>query len=292
MDIASVEREGDNAPQGRHQGEEMLALMNSLPAGKDNVPVGQQMTPAQALEFAKLSSQIRIHGYNHLAESRLQRDARVMGYAADAIDKLRAGDANLKGKYDQAGDGAGLVGLLRKAAEGLNEDPQQPADTKTCSLDLALFLKEQAALSSMKKILALKEADEMTALAAKYNVKGTLDPEKLPSPDREKAIWLLKAVGYPATREFQAAQDWENLRRFARVSMLRYSLLRDAIIAGAGAEDYDYDKTLKQAYDADDAVTKLTMDAWSIIDQNIPSEASKEAAQRAKIIKDSANKPK
>jgi hypothetical protein len=241
MDVASVDREGDNVPQGRRQSEDMLALMKALPPGKDNVPVGQLMTPAQAVEFAKLSSQMRIYGYNHLAESRQQRDANVMGYAAVAIEKLRAGDDNLKSKYDPGGDGAGLVGLLREAAKDYNADPRPPADMKTCSLDLALFIKEQAALSALKNLLALKEADELNALASKYNVTGKLNPEKLPSPDREKAVWLLKAVGEPSGREFQAAQDWENLRRFAKVSMLRYSLLRDAIIAGAGAEDYDYD---------------------------------------------------
>jgi hypothetical protein len=45
-------------------------------------------------------------------------------------------------------------------------------------------------------------------------------------------------------------------------------------------------KSLNKAYDAADEVTQRTMKAWNIIDNNIPSEAAKEAAQRVKIIKD------
>jgi hypothetical protein len=96
---------------------------------------------------------------------------------------------------------------------------------------------------------------------------------------------LQKAVGEPIARGITAVDDWENLRRFAKVSALRYTILRDEIIASAGAKDYDYDARLKKVYAGADEATKRTFDAWAVIDNNIPAEATKQAEERAKIIK-------
>jgi hypothetical protein len=89
-------------------------------------------------------------------------------------------------------------------------------------------------------------------------------------------------------RDVEAVGDWEDLRRFARVSGLRYTILRDEIIASAGAKDYDCDAGLKKAYAEADEATKRTFDSWAIIDKNSPAEAAKQAEERAKIIKQSS----
>jgi hypothetical protein len=281
----SIGREGDSATQALRISEKMEALVNELPPGKGNVPIGQQMTPEQSGRFAELSAQMLIYRYNHLAESRLQRDVHMMSLAVDAIEKLQSGAPKLTSKDDPGGDGAGLVGLLRKSAEGDSQDRIDPNSGSICGLDLAMYLKEQAVYTIAQKHMASKETAEFEELRKKYKITGTVDPEKLPSPDREKAIWLQKAVADPALRYFQALQDWQNLRRFAKVSTLKYSTARDAIITGAGSKDYDYDANIRKAYEQSDAVTKQAMNAWYVIDENMPSEASKENAEMAKISK-------
>lgn len=282
----SVTREADNAPQAIRVTEKIDALVNELPPGKEKVPIGEQMTPEQSVRFAELSAQLLIFRYNHLAESRLQRDVRVIGWAVDAIEKLQAGASQLASKDDPGADGAALVGLLRKAGEGDSHDKLGPTSGNTCGLDFALYQKENASYASLQKHLGSKEAAEWKEIRAKYNVAtGPLDPKMLPSPDREKAIWLLKAFGAPTQRSFEAVQDWQNLRRFASVSALKYSTERDAIITGAGSKDYDYDTNFKKAYSLADQVMKQTMDAWFVIDESVPSAAAKENAELVKISK-------
>ncbi|HMH29068.1 MAG TPA: hypothetical protein VK580_10810 [Steroidobacteraceae bacterium] len=285
--VESIQREGESAAQAIKVSEKLEALVNELPPGREKIPVGQQMTPEQSGRFAQLSAQLLIYRYNHLAASRLQRDTRVMGWAADAIEKLQVGAAELKTKDDPGGDGAGLVGLLREAAKTDSIRDIEPNQKGVCSFDLATFIKEADLLAVVQKHLASKEATEWDELRAKYKISGPIDPSKLPSPDREKAIWLQKAVAEPTQRYFQALSDWQNLRRFATVSMLKYSTERDAIITGAGATDYDYDANFNKAYNEADPVTKQTMTAWNVIDQNIPSEAAKENAELVMISKGS-----
>lgn len=284
MYAGTVDRTGDDAKEQLRLLDRIQTISASLPS--NNRPAIESMNPAQAAEFATLSAQIRIHTYANLAESRLERDIHVMGQAVVAIETLRKGVGDLKTKDDPGGDGAGLVGLLREAAKSGDSYVAEPTD-KTCTLDLALYMKQQATRTSAQKILASKEAAEMHALIAQYHMKQ-LDPSKLPSPDREKAIWLQKAVSEPLVSDMTAMADWGNLRRFAIASWRRYTILRDAIITSAGAEDYDYDAGLKKAYAEADAVTKRFFDSWALIDQNIPSEAAKDAEERAKIVKQSA----
>jgi hypothetical protein len=284
----SIRREADNAPQGIRVTEKIDALVNELPPGKEKVPIGQQMTAEQSVRFAELSAQLLIYRYNHLAESRLQRDVRIMGWAVDAIEKLQVGAPQLASKDDPGADGAGLVGLLRKAGEGDSHDRLGPTSGTICGVDFAMYQKENAVYAIAQKHLGSKEAAEWKELRAKYNVAtGPLDPKKLPSPDREKAIWLVKAFFEPTQRSFEAVQDWRNLRRFASVSEVKYSTERDAIITGAGSKDYDYDTNFKKAYNQADQVMKQTMDAWFVIDENMPSDAAKENAELAKISKGS-----
>jgi hypothetical protein len=280
----SLGRDADNATQVRFVLEKMQALVKELPPGKEKIPLGQQMTPEQSARFAELSAQVQIYRYSHLAESRLQRDEHIIGLAIDAIEKLQGGPVELKSK-DDTDAGQLVVGLLRAAPENESQNKIDPTNASVCSLDFALYLKEQAAFAAVHKHLALKETAELKELIAKYKITGPLDPSKLPSPDREKAIWLQKAVAEPAQRILQALRDWQNLRRFVTVSRLKYSMARDAIITGAGSKDYDYDKKFKKSYDEADPVMKQTMDAWTAIDQAMPSDAAKEEEDLAKISK-------
>jgi hypothetical protein len=207
-------------------------------------------------------------------------------WAVDAIEKLQAAAPQLASKDDPGADGAALVGMLRKAGEGDSHDRLSPTSGNTCGVDFAMYQKENAVYAIVQKHLGSKEAAEWKELRAKYNVAGgPLDPKKLPSPDREKAIWLVKAFAEPTQRSFEAVQDWQNLRRFASVSALKYSTERDAIIAGAGSKDYDYDTNFKKSYSQADQLMKQTMDAWFVIDDTVPSAAAKENAELVKISK-------
>jgi hypothetical protein len=184
----SVERQGDNAKETIRIADRMDKLADSLPNTKR--PAIEVMTPAQASEFSQLSSALRIHGFADLAESRMQRDIRVIEWAEVTIEKLQKGDNELKTKDDPGGDGAGLVGMLREAGKSKQGDVSDPAD-KTCTLDFAMFKKQQQVVESLQQLAASKEAADIRALNAQYH-QTQLDPSKLPSPDREKSNLVAK----------------------------------------------------------------------------------------------------
>ena len=258
-------------------------MVGELPKGNDNVPIGKQMNPGQAKRFTQISSQMKIHNLNSLAESRLARDNPIIGITADAIEKLQNGQEGLKSKYDIKSDGAAVVALLRKALENQNGTLPDPSVQTVCSLDLALFLEQMGATMARRKLLESPEAKEAKALREKYNPQGPLDPDKIPSPDKEKAVWLLKAVAEPASRLYNASVDWENVRRFARISQLAYTSLRADIITGAGASDFDYNGSLGKVYASGDDATKNTINAWYVIERSVPPPILKRQKEIAQI---------
>lgn len=281
MPSDSLQREADNAKQSLHQLEQLRTLMDSLPPGHPNEPIANRMTPAQAAAFERLATQIRIHQFNHLAESHLQRDIGVIGQAVTAIEKLRRAAPDLKSESDPEGNGAGLVGLLRKFEDGTTLDSNNP--TGTCSLDFALAREQRIVISEATALLKSPERRAWDELKIKYKVTEQLDPKLLPSPDREKAEWLIKALIEPTARNRDAVQDYEYLRRFATASSLEYADFSDDIIVGAGAEDYDYDTAIKKVYATAQFPMQRAIDAWGVINQNIPAQAMKEAEELAKI---------
>ena len=287
----SIEREGDNATQRTKVAQDMLDLEKSLPAGNAKASLNQLMTPAQNTRFTEMSSQIFIQNFNHIVESGLQRDNKLIALAATAIDRLTANISTLKSKDDPGADGAALVFLLRSAVKQDGDSIAEPLQQNVCSVDLALFMKEAATMSRINKIMESPEARDFLALRKTYKVNGALDPSVLLSPDREKAVWLLKAVGEPTSRLIVARTDWENLRRFAKVSMLEYVGRRNDIISGAGSKEFDYDSSIKKDFAAADSATKHTIDAWGVIEKHYPSEAEQEFTEAGKIESGGA-KPK
>jgi hypothetical protein len=268
----SVQRQGDSATLQIGLSKRITAIMNALP--RSDRPVSELMNANQSAEFATVTNQLQLHRYNDLAESRLQRDMSAIGYAVEAIEKMRAGALSLKSKYDTEGEGAGLVGLLRKALEKDADYGLSVPSVSVCSVDLALFRKEQEPKEIVNKLIKSPEMQEWMKLCDKYGIKAgqTLDPQKLPSPDKEKAIWLTKAVVEPFQRALAAANDFENLRLYARASELEYSTFRDDILASAGAKDYDYDTGIKKAYSAANSATKHAIEAWGVINKSVPTD--------------------
>jgi hypothetical protein len=265
------------------QNEQLRKLMDQLP--KSDRPVRELMTPDQSAEFAKLSAQMRIRAYSDLADSAQERDAHVMAWASEAIEKLRtdAPPETLRTKGDPGADGAALVGLMREALKTDKDNGLRPPAKDVCSLDLALYSEALARLTSAQKLFGSVEAKELIALRAKYAMQDGqgLDPKKLPSPDREKAMWLSKAVSEPLSREVAAESDWENLRLFAKVSELEYATLRDDIIAGSGSSDYDYDTGIKVAYKASNSATQHMINVWNVINKSVPSQQQQVLQQMA-----------
>lgn len=271
----TIERTAAAATQSLKQTEQLEKLMNQLPKHSSK-PVGELMTPAQSAEFAQLSAQMRLHTYNDLAESGLERDAQVMAWAAEAIEKMRKNEpaASLRTKYDPGADGAALVGLLREALKNEKNSELPPPAPGVCSVDLALHNQSQGRVNAIRSLFNSAEMTQLNELRAKYHVPDgqRLDPDKLPSPDREKAVWLDKAVGEPIYREVTAMKDWENLRLFARASQLEYDSLRNDILIGSGSPDYDYDTGIKAAYKSANPPMQRALDAWTVINKNVKSE--------------------
>ena len=203
--IESKRRDAAAAPRTLHLIDQMSKLVNQLP--KSQRPVSELMNSAQSTEFTQISSQLLIHQLNSLAESRLQRDVRVIGFGIEALEKAAAGNKKSSSTNDPKGDGAALIGLLRDELKKDNDYGTDPADKNTCSLDLAMWLKEKVHLDAMRRMLASSEFAQWSALRAKYTITGTVESAALPSPEKEKAQWLFKAVTQPLAREVMAATD-------------------------------------------------------------------------------------
>jgi hypothetical protein len=202
----------------------------------------------QTAEFERSKINLFIQNMDQLAESRLQRDDVAMMDAADAIEALRNGARKLNSKMDQKGEGAGLVGLLRRLLKGDQGATFSSPDPNVCSIDLALYDQASRTMKGVVLLTQSRDAKLLLQLRKRYKLSGPLDPGKLPSPDREEAIWLLKAVGNPIQRGFQAAEDWANLLWYAKASRMEYQSLRNDIINGGGSSTYDYDMTIKSVY--------------------------------------------
>ena len=127
----------------------------------------------------------------------------------------------------------------------------------------------------------------LIALRKKHGIAGPLDPQKLPSPDREEAVWLMKAVGLPIQRELLALEDWQNLRWYEKASQLEYESLRNDIINGGGSLKYDYTTTINNVVSSADSATKHAIVTWNVIEKAVPSDQQvmlKQAAQMAGAV--------
>jgi hypothetical protein len=247
----------------------MLRLISSIP-GQSDKPLKSNMTPDQAVQFQRLSDQMTIHKQELLVQSQQIRDLNVLGAATEEIVNLRS-EGMTKDNGDPDSYGLDLVLLLRKTMSN-DTDPPDPADRRSCGLDLAFFSKEQVEQSYIEKLNSSDEFKQVMALREKYNISGSFNPEKLPSPDREKAMWLQKALTEPYAASFHAFRDWSNLRWFAAASAVFYSAHREEILSAAGDSNFNYGAKLQELYDSSDSGMKHAMDAWLKIDNNIPSD--------------------
>ncbi len=247
----------------------MGRLMDSL--RKSKLPVSKLMNSDQTAKFEQLRVQMVIQNMEQLAESRVQRDDEAMLYATDAIEALQNGARELKSKADPNGEGAGLVGLLRKSLNEYQDAKFPSPDPNVCSIDLAIYNRAAATMKSTALLAQSPEAKMLMVLRKKYHVKGYLDPNKLPSPDKEKAIWLIKAVGNPIQRGVLAAEDWANLLWYAKASRLEYQALRNDIIDGGGSLKYDYSTTINRTFDSASPALKHAIFAWNVIEKAVPS---------------------
>ncbi len=271
----SLRRDAEGIPQRQKDLQTMLDITEKLP--KIDVPVGQMMNHEQSAEFAQIEARNSIHFLQHLAETRLQRDSLLVIYAVETIDKIRRGEADIKAQYDAEGNGAALVGLLRKVMASDEPEISDPVRPTECSVDMAIFLLSQASFQKMQEIASTPEFQQYQTLRTQYKItQGPIDPKVLPSPDREKAIWLEKAVAEPMRLEFQAATDLGHLRAYARVSRAEYEALLQDVAIGLGDKKYSYETHAKAMYAAADTPNKHAVDAWIVIENNVPSEATKE----------------
>ncbi|MDE2295250.1 MAG: hypothetical protein KGL36_07290 [Gammaproteobacteria bacterium] len=261
--VSSVDRQGDAANQA-------ILLINRIKkisalATNPRESIGKQLTPTQIENFENLRSQLIMNQMGQLAESRLQRDDHVMSNAVDNLDGV---PINLKNKSSR--DGLRLLAAFGIALGKYSMDVmRRPSNTSTCSIDVAFFNAER---NATVRLINLERSNEMTMysrLQEKYKTKGPLEPKKLPSPDREEAAWLNKALIAPLRRDSFDVSAWEDLRRFSHVSRLEYKALRNDIING---NDSSKDSTINKIYASADAETKQTIKVWNAIDSTIPSD--------------------
>lgn len=289
--LQSTQRAANSAQQSLIAGKNMSRLMDSLP--KSKLPVSKLMNSDQTTEFEQLRVQMLMQNMDQLAESRLQRDYVAMLDGADAIRAMEQGASSITTRDDPKGEGAGLVGLLRKVLEKDQNASLTNPDPNVCSIDLALYHQEVVAFANLQSLAKSHEAKMLIALRNRHGIKGQLDPEKLPSPDREEAVWLMKAVGVPIQREMLAFEDWQNLRWYEKASQLEYESLRDDIINGGGSLKYDYTTTITNVASSANDATKHAIVAWNVIEKAVPSQEQvmlKQLAQFAGTVNGAAGK--
>jgi hypothetical protein len=275
---ASVIREGDLARRAIFLLDRMKKI-NAL-ATNPHEPIGKQLTRTQIAQFEDIRAQLVTNQLASLAESRRQRDDNLMSAAAELLSGKPFSQKNT------LANGATLLAALGTFSHLPKSAMQAPRDTEECSIGLAFFNAERSALDQGSKLLKSHKWKMYVKLRHKYKIKnGTaLDPKQLPSPDKQEASWLKRALLLPLKRDFFAVGAWYKLRLYARVDRLEYDLLRHAILIGGGPKTYS--EMAKKAFVSASPRIKSTIKVWNAIDEMFEPSDIRALKQARKLEKD------
>lgn len=265
----------------------MLAQMQEIVAKHKDAPPDRPMldslTNDEAAQFESLSGQLLVSGYYQLAESRLERDMGLMTNLLETAGKLNAG-APLPSETSPEAQFYGYLGALREVFKGQNHP--EPKSKDACSLDLAL---ERAASAAVAAIAESTEYLELLGLQAKYGIPNgaQFDVSKLSAADMARLQGLRESLGGRASRVKLYDQDISNLRYFAEVIALEFEGQKSDILQLGASPTAEYDKLQKARYASLRPPMQKGLNVWFFIDNAMPSEASKAAEDRIKMMKQS-----
>jgi len=246
---------------------------------KPNHPLSEYMTVGESAEFAQRRAQNVTISYSQLAESRLQRDMTQLSKMQELAELGWTKGKSLTSESDP--DLRQYVYMY--GVQKLFPDTEHPApkNTQECSLDLAFERDAAAAFEQFKvKFQSSPEVSELLAMRKKYSVPDGADfnPDAMTPQDKARAPALKAAFGkiMGAQQEYQA--NINALRYFADVMLMKYQWQREEILElGAAAGTAVYDKADAERYAKLSPQMQQVVNFWQNLDNEFPSQATKNA---------------
>lgn len=251
------------------------ALIDSHP-WKENVAMGEQMTPTEANTFGNLQEQMRVGTLSMLLESKRSRDLMVFIEMADIAKRMK-GDYQLP--KDENSEEYLLAVLLNVGREKYALDPASEtrllSRTGKCDFENALIAGAGAALVSAQNVPGADRAGtDITTLAAKYGKpidRAKLDEDEKLIFDRSRAV-VTAAIG----RE-NYAKDLLFVARLEAVSAIQQSVRRQSQFEAPG--DQDHLKAVWEEWRSGGKITTAQNDLSAIlnyISEKIPTNFAKD----------------
>lgn len=252
-------------------------------ATKAGVSVGDQLSKEDNIKFDQVRQRLITTGMRGLIESKWERDAKVVNELVQVADKnYRYQQEIQKGHSDYVYQE--ILLFLRSLEELKHRDPFITVfHAKQCSIDLALYLVEIEGIEKINKTdmsplnLMLKDFQE------RYKMK-TINREKLSATDKTAYDNINHNLLEPYRRELQFVTDLENIRSLAKASEIIYESDKHDLefSGGDGAKvGLGLDERVKK--DEFDFLTLASINLLRTkINEEIPSDAFKEAQRRAK----------
>lgn len=265
--------------------EAMMPALNKVQAlaskysmgAKAGQPLGELMNVADAAEFSTMSAQILTANLYILAESRLQRDMKVLSQMQLlAVKQHDSPDFGLK-------EGSAEYNPFRYlgALSVIFKDVEHPAtkNQAECSLSLALEREANAAFANFQQILSSsRELAELMQIRAKYRVPNgvPLDRSRLTPAEAARVPTLERVAAALMAGQAPFYQDMSDLRYFADVIMMRYEAQKsDLLQQGGSADTAGYDAAETARYNAFSPPMQQASGLWRLMDKEMPSEQYK-----------------
>lgn len=270
--IKSVQKQaeiGDNSKSALNEIEKI-----SKNAKDPKKSIGEQLSIKDTDAFSENSQRIGSMNMVLVVESNYERDLTAIEQLLKIADDYYYYDKT----PDVKGANAFYFELLVTWRKTMHKEINaETTISNQCRLDTALYNKEINPLMEMSKsskefIASWKRLEQ---IMNKYNMK-TFDYDKLNPEDKHEVLVLREKVFLPMDKERFYVMDIMNIRHFARISKLVYdSNLKDILNSGGDSNSVGNTiNKLTRTHQLNDEDQKM-LSAWQILDEKVPSDATK-----------------
>jgi hypothetical protein len=254
----------------------------------NNLPTGLQMSPRVSERFEKLSFDLLKIRAQEMILSAYQRDARVIGRAAQVAHHM------LNGKdYTDKDPDYFYFQILAFVTVAYSGEPDFKPSTDDSSLDSGLWSSEEFELNGFNAVKTKEAWERVLATARQYKIdtrqQGWFSRlDSIPSfPARKQAQADLQMV-QGLTKATEYAKSIEALRALNQVS-LRICSTHRADISASTKDKTDFDNRFGSTWEAElkvsDDRTKRLEGVIRILQEKIPSDTMIETQQTLDMLK-------
>lgn len=272
-------------------GREVKARQSMLPAiekigafaskysdvAKPGQPIGELMNAQEAADFSRASAQTFTLNMYILAESRLQRDMKVLSRMHQLVVKHRDNPEYVPTKGSTEYYSFGYLAALTVLFKDTEHPPSK--NKGECSLGLALEREADAALANFQQMFGnSREVAELTRIRRKYRAAdgAPLDRSKLTTEEAAKVPTLERVVNALMSGQLPFYQDMSDLQYFADVMQMRYEAQKsDLLLQGGTADPSGYVAAEVARYKLLSPQMQQASDLWRLMDKEIPSDQYK-----------------